>query len=196
MDKPATIHTTLQEALAIAAFDGWSEAMAAQACKQAGVRESEYIRACPNGAIDLLDAWMLAADEHMAEHAENITISSLKVRERIKQLVLCRLHYFAEHREAMRRACHLLATPWHMPTNLCMLHRSVDRMWHLAGDNANDYNWYTKRLLLSGVYSSTLMYWLNDDSADFEATQSFLDRRIENVMQVGQWVGKFKQRAA
>ena len=43
-------------------------------------------------------------------------------------------------------------------------------------------NWYTKRATLSAVYSSTLIYWLGDDSADQADTWAFLDRRIENVM--------------
>ena len=44
-------------------------------------------------------------------------------------------------------------------------------------------NWYTKRATLSGVYSSTLLFWLGDDSPDHEKTWEFLDRRIGNVMQ-------------
>ncbi len=43
-------------------------------------------------------------------------------------------------------------------------------------------NWYTKRATLSGVYSSTVLYWLGDQSERHEATWSFLDRRIEDVM--------------
>ena len=45
-------------------------------------------------------------------------------------------------------------------------------------------NWYTKRATLAGVYSSTVLYWLGDDSEGHEATWAFLDRRIENVMQI------------
>ena len=32
------------------------------------------------------------------------------------------------------------------------------------------------------MYGSTLLFWLGDDSLDHQATWSFLDRRIDDVM--------------
>ena len=45
-------------------------------------------------------------------------------------------------------------------------------------------NWYTKRATLSGVYASTVLFWLGDDSLEHEATWAFLDRRIDDVMAI------------
>jgi ubiquinone biosynthesis protein COQ9 len=53
-------------------------------------------------------------------------------------------------------------------------------------------NWYTKRATLSAVYSSTVLYWLGDETQGNEATWAFLDRRIENVMQFEQVKGKLR----
>jgi ubiquinone biosynthesis protein COQ9 len=55
-------------------------------------------------------------------------------------------------------------------------------MWHAAGDASSDYNFYTKRGLLAGVYTATLMCWLNDNSDDFADTWAFLDRRVAEVL--------------
>src|SRR3546814_10685041 len=72
-----------------------------------------------------------------------------------------------------------LALPQNAATGLACLYRTVDAIWYAAGDRATDYNFYTKRALLAGVYSSTLLFWLNDKSENFAATWAFLDRRIE-----------------
>jgi ubiquinone biosynthesis protein COQ9 len=61
---------------------------------------------------------------------------------------------------------------------------TADHIWNALGDTSRDYNWYTKRATLSAVYSSTALYWLGDDSPDHMATWAFLDRRIEDVMQI------------
>ena len=45
-------------------------------------------------------------------------------------------------------------------------------------------NWYTKRATLSAVYGSTVLYWLGDETPGHSATWEFLDRRIDNVMQI------------
>jgi ubiquinone biosynthesis protein COQ9 len=62
---------------------------------------------------------------------------------------------------------------------------TVDAIWHAAGDMSADFSWYTKRGILAGVYSSTLLYWLGDTSDEDEATLAFLDRRLETVGQIG-----------
>ena len=64
--------------------------------------------------------------------------------------------------------------------------RSADIMWRLAGDTATDYNHYTKRTILAGIYSATLAYFVNDDSEGKEKSYAFLDRRIDGVMRFEQ----------
>ena len=59
-----------------------------------------------------------------------------------------------------------------------------DNIWLALGDTSEDVNWYSKRATLSAVYAATVLFWLGDDSPSYEQTWSFLDRRIENVMQI------------
>jgi ubiquinone biosynthesis protein COQ9 len=55
-------------------------------------------------------------------------------------------------------------------------------MWRLAGDTATDFNHYSKRAIRVGVYGSTTLVCLDDDSDDLAATRAFLNRRIDDVM--------------
>ena len=70
-------------------------------------------------------------------------------------------------------------------TTLRTAARSVDTIWHLAGDRSADWSWYSKRAILAGVYSTTLLYWLRDDSEDNEDSLAFLDRRLAGVGRIG-----------
>ncbi|MEQ8502258.1 MAG: COQ9 family protein, partial [Sneathiellaceae bacterium] len=96
-------------------------------------------------------------------------------------------------REAVRRALGRQAAPDQALTSVLGLYRTVDAMWYAAGDTATDWNFYTKRALLAGVYASTLLYWLQDQSEDFAATWAFLDRRVENVMAIQKLRGRLEQ---
>ena len=60
--------------------------------------------------------------------------------------------------------------------------RAADHMWRAAGGTAVDYNHYTKRAILGGIYSATLVVFVNDESEGKAETRAFLDRRIEGVM--------------
>jgi len=111
-------------------------------------------------------------------------VAGLKMRERIKGAVRIRLERHAGQREAVRRALALLSLPFNAGLALKLLYKTVDAMWYAAGDTSTDFNFYTKRATLAGVYSSTLLYWLNDRSPGSEATWGFLDRRIDDVMKI------------
>ena len=102
---------------------------------------------------------------------------------------------FAREEATARRALALLALPLNAPLGLKLLYRTVDAMWYAAGDTSADFNFYTKRATLAGVYSSTLLFWLNDRSPGDEATWAFLGRRIDNVMSFEKLKGQFTSRA-
>jgi ubiquinone biosynthesis protein COQ9 len=87
------------------------------------------------------------------------------------------------HKEAARRAAAFLSLPPNLALAGTLVYRTVDAMWRATGDTSTDFNFYTKRAILAGVWSATLMRWFNDHSDDESETEKFLVARIENVMQ-------------
>jgi ubiquinone biosynthesis protein COQ9 len=110
--------------------------------------------------------------------------------------VLARLSILKPHKEAGRRAGAALALPIHAPTAVRLLYHSVDAMWRAVGDTSTDFNFYTKRGILAGVYGATLLRWFNDSSKDEAATAGFLAARIENVMQFEKFKAEAKKALA
>ncbi len=165
-----------------AVFDGWSDAALCQAAALAGVDAAVVRLAFPNGAIDMIDAWICAIDAKMRAHFADGHLAGLKVRDRIRTLVLFRLDAIAGQEEALRRALSILAMPQNLPRSLRLGWNSADLMWRLAGDTATDYNHYTKRVLLAGIYTASLGTFLDDSSDGKAETRAFLDRRIDDVM--------------
>jgi len=170
--------------LAEAAFDGFSRAALAAASNRLDLPAGEADRLFPGGPIQVLTYVSERADQRMVEDMEKEGVAHQKIRDRIKSAVRIRLERHAGQREAARRALALLALPFNAGLGLTLLYKTVDAMWYAAGDTSTDFNFYTKRATLAGVYSSTLLYWLNDRSEGSEATWAFLDRRIDDVMKI------------
>ena len=165
-------------------FDGWGEASLLRGAADAGYDAATARRLFPQGATDLIACHSRYADRRMLEELATRNLDAMKTRQRIAAAVRVRLEQNAAHREAIRRALSLLALPQNAALALRLLYRTVDAMWHAAGDTATDHNFYTKRGLLAGVYSATLMCWLNDNSDGFATTWAFLDRRIAEAMRI------------
>ncbi len=174
----------LDAVLAQVPFDGWSRAAIDSAVRAGAITRDEARLAFPGGVIDMIAWHSLRADRLLVEEMERRGVSSMKVRERVTLGVRIRLEQNTQHREAIRRALAMLAMPFNGLLASKLLYRTVDAIWYAAGDTATDFNFYTKRALLAGVYSSTLLFWLNDRSENFSATWAFLDRRIEDVMRI------------
>ena len=175
----------LEAALAHVPFDGWSRRSLFAAARDLGIEPGLARRLFPRGGDDLLAHLERWADRKMAAAVDVEELRKLRIRERIARLVRLRLEVLAPHREAMRRATAARLLPSNGLAATAALWRTVDLMWSLAGDRADDVSYYTKRSLLAAVWSSTFLYWLDDRSEDLEATWAFLERRIDNVMEIG-----------
>ena len=185
---------------ASAIFDGWSDTALVAAAEMAGADVDVARLAFPSGmaqAMDMIDAWIASVDAAMEAEWPAERLATLKIRERIRTLVAFRLEAVEHVDEAVRRAMAVMAMPHNAPRSVKLGWRSADIMWRLAGDTATDYNHYTKRAILAGIYSATLAVFVNDDSEGKQKTHEFLGRRIDGVMKFekakAQFAGKDRE---
>ena len=182
-DLDETETALIEAALPHVVFDGWSHESLRQAAQDAGIDVNEAKRLFPRGGVDMALGFHRLADNRLKAELEASDLSSMRIRERITHCVRRRIELVGQEREAVRRGATLLALPLYAPEGARAMWQTADLIWNACGDTATDYNWYTKRAILSGVYSATVLYWLGDQDPEFHPTWAFLDRRIEGVMQ-------------
>ncbi len=192
-DDAALKAAVIEAALPHAAFDGFTDRVLEDAGKVAGLPAGDVARLFPEGPLSLVAAWSEAVDTEMTERLTAMDLPSLKIRQRIAEAVKTRLAILKRHKEAARRAGALLSLPMHASLGAKLMYATVDAMWRAAGDVSTDFNFYTKRGILAGVYGATLVRWFSDASADEAATNDFLAARIENVMQFEKFKAKAKE---
>lgn len=182
----------LAAALPHAAFDGFTDAVLQKAGTDAGVDKAALARLFENGPLSLVEYYSEWADAKMVAGLGDI--QALKIRERIAAAVKARLAALAPNKEAARRAAALLSLPMNASLGAKLMYRTVDAMWRAAGDTSTDFNFYTKRGILAGVYGSTAMRWFTTE--DEAVVDAFLAARIENVMQIEKFKAKAKEALA
>lgn len=189
----------IMSALVHVPFDGWCWDVIEQAAKDAAY-EPEMARAVfPDKMIDVLDGFADWADREMLRNLSDVNAQDLRVRDRVKEAVFMRYKVLNSHKESVRLSAQFWLHPLHKMRAAKIIWRTADCVWGWAGDTATDYNRYTKRGLLSSILVPTTLAWLSDDSQDMRVTEGFLERRIENVLQLGKIVGRFtpqKKRAS
>jgi ubiquinone biosynthesis protein COQ9 len=193
-DPAALKQAVLEAALVHAAEDGFSERTLTRAAADAGVDCEMMLHLFPDGPASLLAYLSEQTDAEMQKLLAARDLAGMKVRERITTAVLTRLEVMKPHKEAARRAAAFLMMPANAALGMKLVYQTVDAMWRAVGDTSTDFNFYTKRAILAGVYTTTLMRWFTDNTADEAETHTFLDARIGNVMQFEIFKAEMKQR--
>lgn len=183
-DDPEAIRAAiLAAALPHVPFDGWSGVTLKAAAKDAGQPEALARALFPRGGVDLALAFHRQGDAEMVRRLAGEDLAALRFRDRIARAVRLRLELVPD-RELVRRGTTLFALPMHAADGARALWNTADAIWTALGDTERNLSWWTKRATLSGVYAATVLFWLGDDSSGRQATWDFLDRRIEEVMQI------------
>lgn len=173
-------------------FDGWSDATLAAAITDSGVDAGLAKLAFPRGAMDLALAFHYRGDAAMERAMAALDLENMRYSDRVSKAVSLRLELAAPDKEAVRRGVTFFALPIHAADAARAVWHTSDAIWNSLGDTSRDVNWYTKRMTLSAVYSSCVLFWLGDESAGHDDTEAFINRRIGNVMQFEKTKAKFR----
>lgn len=122
-------------------------------------------------------------------------LRNMRVRDRIKLAVRLRLEMVAPFMDTWPQALAILARPKNVGLAATLLSDISDTIWHGIGDTSTDLQWYTKRALLAGVYTTTELYMLTDYSPDYCDTWDALGRRVEDVLWMGSLVRSLSHKA-
>jgi ubiquinone biosynthesis protein COQ9 len=172
----------LEAVLREAPFEGWTGSAFLAAARAQGLTPAAADNLFPGGMSGVLEFWHAVADERMTAALAATDLTALRLPERIGLAVRTHLEQNAAHREAVRAALTYLANPLHAPLATRCGYATVDAIWHAAGDRSTDFSFYTKRAMLAGLYTATVLYWVNDRSPGAADTWAFLDRRIADLM--------------
>ena len=183
----------LQEVLELVPFEGWVPSILEKSAKNAGYEPGYAHILFPGGITDLVTFFIEWCDKEMLRALGQLPLQEMKVRERIATAVKTRILQHNQHRNTIQPTLRFFAQPQHAWLGSKLLGHTCSEIWYVAGDRSSDFNYYTKRFLLAGVYSSTLLYWLDDNSEGFERTWAFLDRRIQDALTLGSMNQKIKQ---
>jgi ubiquinone biosynthesis protein COQ9 len=183
--KNADLKTAIVEAaFSHAVFDGFHDGLLNKIGIELDLNQDEITHLFPAGIRDIILYHSQQADKVLHKSLkDNPDFAKLRIREKIAAAVMTRLEAHVHEREAIRRASLFMAKPLHAAAGLKALGKTVNIMWHAAGDTSTDWNFYSKRVILGKIYLMTMQVWFNDESDDLEKTRDFLGRRIENVMQ-------------
>ncbi len=161
-------------------FDGWSDPAFTAAVEASGIDAALARLVCPRGAVDLAVAYHRAGDAVMLARLEASDLRALRIRDRVA--LALRLRLDAGDPELVRRGAAVFALPQNAATGAALIWATADAIWRALGDSSDDFNWYSKRMSLSAVYSACALFWMGDSSEGQRDTEAFIAHRVDGIM--------------
>ena len=176
-----------------ATFDGWSNAALRRAAEETEIPLALAMDWFPT-PVSMIAGHSKLADERMLEVMQDEDFDALGTTDKLHRILSHRLEQAAPVKEAVRRGLSHLALPHHLYTGTRLTWATADAAWKAVGASDRDFNFVTKRTLLSGVYGATLTYWLATDDPELTSTKRFLEQRLGNVVRVFGTIGGLRSR--
>ncbi|OEL23843.1 Ubiquinone biosynthesis protein COQ9, mitochondrial [Dichanthelium oligosanthes] len=163
---------------------GWSESAMVAGARDVGISPA-IVGAFPRKEAALVEFFMDDCLQQLMDRidaGEGELLKNLILSERLSKLVRMRLEMQAPYISKWPQALSIQSQPANVATSLKQRAVLVDEIWHAAGDAGSDIDWYVKRTVLGGIYSTSEVYMLTDNSPEFRDTWTFVNRRIKDAL--------------
>ena len=152
------------------------------------INETELL--FPEGNIDFIKFTLEQLNKELDECCRKIDLIRLPVHKRIKKILLSKISIMNKNKLFYKSIFLNLLIPKKNFSLSNQLYNSVDQIWFIAGDSSTDFNFYTKRLILSVIYSRIMLYFFNNNNQ--QDLENILDESLKKVSKIPEIKSKFK----
>ena len=148
----------------------------------------------PEGNNDIIKLSLEQLNEDLEDSCKRIDLIRLPIHKRIRKILLLKLSLMSKDKNFYKKIFLNLLIPKKNFSVPVQLYKSVDQIWFIAGDISTDFNFYTKRLILSGIYSRVVLFFFNNnDQAELENILDTNLRRVSKIPEIKAKINIFKE---
>mgnify|MGYP001399308997 CR=1 FL=1 len=136
----------------------------------------------PNGNSDLIKFILEELNINLENNCKKIDLIRLPIHKRIKRILLSKIDILEKEKKFYKKIFLNLLIPNKNISLPRQLYKSIDQIWFLAGDSSVDFNFYTKRLILSAIYTRTILFFFNNDNR--KELENILDKNLKRVSKI------------
>ena len=136
----------------------------------------------PDGNKDLLEYSLDQLNIELQEYCKSIDLIRLPLHKRIRKILLSKIEIMNKEKNFYKKIFLKSLLPNKTISLSKQLYKSIDQIWYLAGDTSVDFNFYTKRLILAGIYSRVILFFFNNNSQ--KELENLLDLNLKRVAKI------------
>ena len=167
----------------------WDEKSLSLISKKTKFTENEINILFPEGYYDLVRFSLDQINFELERKFQTLNILRLPLHIRIKKILMHKFNLMNRNKKFYKKILYNLLLPSKNQFILKQFYKSVDLIWYIAADSSTDFNFYTKRLILSGIYLRLMVFFFNN--SDLNKLEVLLDRDLKRVSKIPKLKAKF-----
>ena len=136
----------------------------------------------PDGNKDLINYSLEQLNTDLQEYCKSIDLIRLPVHKRVRKILLSKIEIMNKEKKFYKKIFLSSLLPNKTVSIYKQLYKSIDQIWYLAGDTSVDFNFYSKRLILAGIYSRVILFFFNNNNQ--KELESLLDLNLKRVAKI------------
>ena len=150
--------------------------------KKYNLKENEINILFPEGNKDIIKFALDQLNQNLENYCKSLELIRLPLHKRIRKILLSKILIMNKEKKFYKKIFFNFLIPnkeFYLPKQL---YKSVDQIWFIAGDNSIDFNFYSKRLILAGIYTRILIFFFNNN--DQIKLEKILDDSLKRVAKI------------
>ena len=172
----------------IIAKDGFNSKAFIKISKNTAINENEIHLLFPDGYNDIIKFALDQLNVELENYCKNLDLIRLPLHKRIRKIILSKVLIMNKEKNFYKKLFLSLLLPKRSFSISKQLYKSIDQIWYIAGDTRTDFNFYTKRLILSGIYSRVILFFFNNNNQIY--LEKILDTNLQRVAKIPQLKSK------
>lgn len=169
----------------------WSDQLVIESISDLNIDKNYFEILFKSDINNVIGQYIVDIDQKMLDEINNNdAYQSLSVSKKVLEALRIRFLIIKQDKNIIRKNTIYYSTP----NNYLKASKSAwivaDKIWKIAGDKSTDFNYYSKRSILASIYSTAILYWLNEKSDDVESTLDYIERSIKRLASIGKVKGK------
>ena len=136
----------------------------------------------PEGNNDLIKFALDQLNIDLENYCKKLDLIRLPIHKRIRKILLSKILLMKKYKIFYKKIFFSLLIPKKQLSLTSQLYKSVDQMWFIAGDTSVDFNFYSKRIILAGIYSRVILFFFNNN--DQSTLEKNLDADLKKVSKI------------
>ena len=168
----------------------WDEKSLSLISKKTNISANEINLLFPNAFFDLIIFSLDQINIELERKFQTYNILRFPLHLRIKKILMHKFNLMNKNKKFYNKIFFNLLLPSKNQFKLKQLYKSVDIIWYIAADNSTDFNFYTKRMILAGIYIRLMLFFFNNN--DLIKLEELLDKDLKRVLKIPKLKAKFK----